>query len=221
MKWTYDKVINYVKELLQWLFWWFTYTILMVSSACGYVCLPIYQKVIMLIDMDFRVRKPCRVKWLRKNRYQFSSQYIILPLAAKLCVLTEALNVQSEHLAYLREPIPDAHNSYAGTMIDIWHGARRNFGYFPPHGWPLKLSYIIFGMLSVIVAIIEGHKRILKAKQKNKQIHQHRVYSTADKYSDMRSEVFDADSDTIVVDNSANCIIWRHKKILYSRHILN
>ena len=28
----------------------------------------------------------------------------------------------------------------------------------------------------------------------------------------LRSEVFDADSDTVIVDNSANCIIWRHKK---------
>ena len=103
-------------------------------------------------------------------------------------------------------------------MIDIWQGARKNFGHFPPHEWPLKLSYIIFGMLSVIVAIIVGYKRILKAKKKNKQINQHEVYSTSDKYSEMRSEVFDADSDTIVVDNSANCILWR---ILCSQHIRN
>ena len=28
----------------------------------------------------------------------------------------------------------------------------------------------------------------------------------------MKSEVFDGDSDTIIVDNSANCIVWRHKQ---------
>ena len=28
------------------------------------------------------------------------------------------------------------------------------------------------------------------------------------------SEVFDTDLDTVIVDNSTNCIIWRHKKNL-------
>ena len=27
----------------------------------------------------------------------------------------------------------------------------------------------------------------------------------------MRSEILDADSDTIVVDNLANCVIWKHR----------
>ena len=28
----------------------------------------------------------------------------------------------------------------------------------------------------------------------------------------LRSEVFDGNSDTIIVNNSTNCVIWRHKK---------
>ena len=61
------------------------------------------------------------------------------------------------------------------------------------------------------MSIVVGYKRILKAKRKFKPKPPAEVYSTSNNISEMQSEVFDADSDTIVVDNSANCIIWRHK----------
>jgi len=50
-------------------------------------------------------------------------------------------------------------------------------------------------------------------KNKGPQINASVFQSTKDKYSlESRTESFDTDSSTIIVDNSANCVIWRDKK---------
>ena len=207
-----DKSFTYVIEFVQWTYWWVILITLIVTRACGYICLPMYRKVIMHVDTEFRVRKPRRSHQTRKNKNYLSTQFILLPLAAKLCVFTEAVSVHSEHLAFLRQPLPDVKESYANSFIRKWQITQQRFRYCPPNGWPLKLSYFIFSIMSVMLAIFVGYKRILKAKKKAKQGKQHNVYSTSNNISEMRSEVFDAYSDTIIVDNSANCVIWRHKR---------
>ena len=207
----YTNFLLYAKEAVQWSSWWVTFTILMIVCACGHIIYPIYMKVFMYMDTDFKVRKHHQLHKIKMSKNHPSAKCIILPLAARLCVLTKAFNVHSNHLAYLRQPIPDRQNSYANNIIRKWKILRQHVGYFPPHGWPLTLSYFMFGLLLTIMSIVVGYKRILKAKRKFKPKPPAEVYSTSNNISEMQSEVFDADSDTIVVDNSANCIIWRHK----------
>ena len=59
-----------------------------------------------------------------------------------------------------------------------------------------------------------GYKCILQKKAAMKVDQKHQVFQlqSVENGAKLRSEVFDSDSDTIIVDNSANCIIWRHKK---------
>ena len=89
--------------------------------------------------------------------------------------------------------------------------ARNSIGFFPPNGWPMKGMQLCFAIISIFVAVLMGYKRIMQVKARTKKTPLKWCLATDDNPS-MRSEVFDADSDTIVVDNSANCIIWRHKR---------
>ena len=69
---------------------------------------------------------------------------------------------------------------------------------------------MIIVAFTIFVTVIKGYKRIELCKQVNEaQAYQ---FQEKNKGAKLRSEVFDADSDTIIVDNSANCKIWRHEK---------
>ena len=69
----------------------------------------------------------------------------------------------------------------------------------------MKIVYIALALISIIMAIKIGYRWILQYIHHQKR-YQPKItsYSSSKSSSDMRSEVFDADSDTIVVDNSAN-----------------
>ena len=203
---------TYSVQLIQWWSWWTSFILLYLLRGIGIMCIPIYTRLFMLLDVQFQIQKPRKTKIRKRNTFTFCSNYYILPLAAKLCVFTEAFNVHSQHLALLRKPMLVVHNSYATWIMMKWKSQRENIGYFPPYGWPMKIAYVAFAMCSIIVAIKIGYKRILLSKTQQKQHQSNTSFSTSTSHSDMRSEVFDADSDTIVVDNSANCIIWRHKR---------
>ena len=206
------RIRTYAVEALQWWYWCNSFIFLYVLRGIGFMCMPIYNRVFMLLDVQFHIQKPCRIKTRTKNAFSLYSKYYILPLAAKLCVFTEAFNVHSQHLALLRRPMIVVHDSYALWIMKTWKSKRENIGYFPPFGWPMKIAYVAVTIFSIIVAIKIGYDRILQCKHQQKSNQLKTSYSTSTATSDMRSEVFDANSDTIVVDNSANCIIWRHKR---------
>ena len=173
----------------------------------------------MLLDGQFQIQKPQSVKLRKWNIVTSYSNFYILPLAARLCVFTEAFDVHSQHLVLLHKPMLAFLNSYATQIMMGWKAKRENIGYFPPFGWPMKIAHIVFAIVSIIMTIRIGYKRILQYKLQQKQHQTCSSYSISNSNSNMRSEVFDADSDTIVVYNSANCIIWRYKRIFVQSKI--
>ena len=93
-----------------------------------------------------------------------------------------------------------------------------SIGYSPPvDGLPMKIVMLLFAVISVFITVGIGLMRMRKAKQKQK-LHpkniRQKIFHTNDggKAAFTHSEIFDSDADTIIVDNSANCIIWKYKK---------
>ena len=163
------------------------------------------------MDADTKPRSCMKQK--RIKRILDRNRSPLLVLVGKLCVYTNVCNVYGKDLTFLRPPILDCRNSYAKKIIQAWNYGRYSIQPYPPPCWPTTL--IIMSIMGVVamVTVAQGYRKILqmcRIKSKSKKI----VLQTS-KDLDSKAGIlktFDSDSDVIIVDNSANCIVWKHKK---------
>ena len=206
----------YAVQVIQWWYWWTQFTLLQVTRGIGFIWYPLYANLLVTLDVYMTVSKRTRSKRIRKICAR-SNKCIILPMAGNLCVFTDAFNVRAESLAFLAKPLPQRNHTCFIQLQKTWYSYRQKIGYFPPvDGWPMKMCMLLLAAVSVLYSVNIGIRRIYKAKKKqNKQKSQSpfKAYRSSQNSSAfMRSEIFDGDADTIIVDNSANCIIWRNKR---------
>ena len=207
---------TYAVQLIQWWYWWTQFTLLQIIRGIGYLWYPLYVKCLILLDVNFKVRNSRKYRKIKRN-YRKSVTNIILSLAGKLCVFTEAFNIDAESMAFLDTPLPKYNNLFYTWLQHKWSSLRINIGYFPPcDGFPMKICMFGFAIASIVFSVGLGIQRIYKAKKMQHKVKKKpysRVFQTISNASAfMKSEIFDGDSDTIIVDNSANCIIWKCKR---------
>ena len=164
-----------------------------------------------MLDIYIKVTRRNRSKRIRKIQSQ-NEKYFILPLAGNLCVFSETFNVYRDALAHLDRTLPEYNDLILYRMQYGWHRYRREIGIIPPtDGWPMKVVLACIDFATLYVTVYKGIQRIYYEKHKNslvsssKQSRRLKSLSTASAF--MKSEIFDADANTIIVDNSANCII--------------
>ena len=97
-------------------------------------------------------------------------------------------------------------------MILLWNEYCSELGWVSPNGCLTTIAMVVTGII-----IVQGYVYIVQQSWKHRwAIPQHidrcSFQSDVTAKTGFRSEVFDADADMVVVDNAANCIIWRHKK---------
>ena len=156
---------------------------------------------------DIRLQHFCKSekRIVRKNKMN------ILVLAGKFCVFSNVHNVYAQDLALLRLPGKDSKDSYANRAINWWNEMRMNNGVLPPPCWPTNVFFLIFMMLVMIYTIAKGYSRIMQMKNYKKP-NPLILKTSNDTIEDDRCHSFDSDSDVIIVDNAANCIVWKDKK---------
>ena len=107
--------------------------------------------------------------------------------------------------------VPIEYNSsYANNIIHRWNNVRSLTSTLPPLGWPLSIviSVVMLGVLLInLRSIYLQNKKIAKPTTMNNK----RAFQKS-KNNNYNTEILDADSDMIIVDNSANCIVWKNKE---------
>ena len=167
-----------------------------------------YNKIFIYFDLNgvlSTVNK--RAKRMKRDR-----KFRLLTLPGSLCVFSEVHNVHAQDLILLSQKQYKFEGSLPSKFIKNWKDLRNDVGNIPPGGWPLRMVMLIVASFTILLTVWQGYKRIVKVsafQKANKKVFQSQQKGNGAK---LRSEVFDGDSDTIIVDNSANCIIWRQKK---------
>ena len=187
-----------------------TLCLLWVSSAAGAYLYPIYTSFWIYLDKTATLS---RVK-KRNKRIRKVKKYRLLTMARSLCVFTEVHNVHAQDLVMLSRMQYKYRNSIPYKCIKMWNEIRQSIGQYPPDGWPLRILMLMMAIVAVIGTIWQAHQRIRSKLKMNNMKNEQQVFQSQKVQNGaiLRSEVFDGDSDTIIVDNAANCIIWRHKK---------
>jgi len=95
--------------------------------------------------------------------------------------------------------------------IAHWNSSRCKLGDIPPAGWPLQVTLAKIVAISIIISIGIGYATcVFTSKNKtNKNLKSTCLLSSDANNDDSLS--FDGDTKSIVVDNLANCIIWKNK----------
>ena len=206
--WLLRKLVTYVRQLSDWILWWFSLCLLWMSWVGGRMLYPVYESWMINLDMVLhrKIRK-------RSMRIRNVSTFRLLSLPSAMCVFTEIHNVHAQDLVFLSRPRFKYKNSIPYNFIEFWNKCRSEVGSFPPNGWPMRLIMSCISVAVLLLTVWQGYKRIKMAAQLKNKKHS-KVFQSRDTNNGAKSrlEVFDGDSDTIIVDNSANCIIWRHKK---------
>ena len=149
----------------------------------------------------------------RSMRNKRNHQFKILTLPGLLCVFTEIHNIYAQDLPMLSRPHLKYENSIPYKLITIWNKKRSQIGMFPPDGWPSKFTIALLTILTSFATLWQGYQAILKTSKTHDQAIKPNAFQSQNEIYgvNLQSEVFDGDSDTIIVDNSANCIRWRYK----------
>ena len=178
-------------------------------SPIYYICL-IYVDAFPYVQGSRKLRKDSALDRRKANG--------ILMLAGYLGVLNDVINIKSLNLHFLRIPILCVNqNMYANRIIQQLQIMRSSFGDFPPSGWPLNLTLFLMAVLSTGVTLVCSCLRILKVTVFGQRIKHHlravsvAYQSSVEKLYAHTSLIFDSDTTTMVIDNSANCIIWKDK----------
>ena len=185
---------------------------LQATYCVGALLLPLYNLTLISLDADYNPLKSQR-KRLFKGQ-QDRKGYRLLAMAGKLCVYSDVCNVYGKDLVLLRQPMMSFRTSYVNRMISHWNLQRNKIGVFPPTGWPLSMVMMLCAILAALIVIFHGYMKILRntSSQLSNSNDQHAfttVFQSLQKKGTMiKSQVFDTDSNTIIVDNSANCILW-------------
>ena len=99
-------------------------------------------------------------------------------------------------------------------IIVNWNFQRDKIGIFPPTGWPLSLVITTIAVLTATIVILSDYIRILKTKtRQSNRLKEHHALITVfqsikKNASNVKSRMFDTDSNMIIIDISANCILW-------------
>jgi len=197
-------------QTYMWFKWWMTIFMLWISWCSGSVLHPLYERVFVYME---------NTTVSRSNKRSFrlcrTSSCKILTLPGSMCIFSEIHNVYAQDMVYLSRPNIRYENTIPNTLITKWNIVREGVGNFPPDGWPLKMTMFMFSILIMLYTVFLGYQRIWSASKAKKKSEFHsRVFQSqsGQNGAKLRSEVFDGNSDTIIVDNSANCVIWRHKR---------
>ena len=204
-----------MKDLIVWWCWWTKLFLLMMWYILGRVLYPIY--IHLFVSLDTKIRKSTNRKYKRK--LITSKRFPLLVLAGRACVYSNVYNVYGKDLMMLRTSQLCTKNNYANTVISIWNRIRKDIGSYPPHGWPLTCLLTILAIGATVGMCIYGYTNYFLFKKSNNkhknntnQINASVYQSLQNESLESRAESFDADSSTIIVDNAANCIIWRDKR---------
>ena len=195
---------SYVKQLWDWNQWWFGLALCQFTYGIGFLLYPIYKTILINFDVDYANKS-----WKIRKKRQFRNKSPIPVLAGKYCVFTSVHNVYAENMVYHHQASCSVRESFGNKIINTWNALRSKYSTFPPYGWPLRtlLAMIMFGTFLIHVKL--SLQQFYQNKKMQNKIH-HKIYHTSEdaKY---KSEIFDTDSDTVVVDNAANCIVWKDK----------
>ena len=195
-------------QTYMWFKWWVTLHFLWTSWILGRLLYPLYENLIMYVENQ-TISKINR----RSMRIKRDHKFKILTLPGSLCVFTEIHSIYAQDLPMLSRPHLKYVNSIPYKLITHWNEKRSQIGMFPPDGWPLKLAMAMIAIITIIATVLQGYRTILSKSKESNPVIKSKVFQSQNKNfsAKLRSEVFDGDSDTIIVDNSANCVIWRHK----------
>ena len=149
----------------------------------------------------------------RSKRFKQDQKFRLLTLPGTLCVFSEIHNVHAQDMILLSQNHFKYENSVPYYLNQSWLKKRMILGDRPPDGWPLQFMMMFFAWITLVMTVCYGYNKIKTASKLQKKYKTNVFQSQKQNVgAKLRSEVFDGDSDTIIVDNSANCIIWRHKK---------
>ena len=93
---------------------------------------------------------------------------------------------------------------------------KTKLGIYPPPGWPLSVVLLIMAIITMIIILISGYVKILKLHKRQHKYRKQPHALTTDLQllrkngANIKSQVFDTDSSTIIVDNLANYILWNN-----------
>jgi len=203
-----------ITQFIVWWYWWTKLFLLMLWYILGHVLQPLYIKCFVYIDSEIRVS----VNRKYKRKVTCSKRHPLMVMCGRACVYTNVYNVVGKELAMLRIGQIDTSNNMANKLISTWNYHRNKLGMVPPHGWPLSLMMMILAVIATTGMCMYGYKNKFWKFQQQKSSTQHQihasVYQSKKDGSSLESKAisFDADSSTIIVDNSANCIIWNAKE---------
>ena len=217
---TLYKLLVFLRKVLfqaiAWWFWWTRVFMLQATFCVGTLLLPIYKKTFIFLDADYMPLQSQRKRLFKQRRDK--KGYKILTLAGRLCVYSNVCNVYGKDLVLLRQPVMHVSESYMNQVIINWNMEREKVGIFPPSGWPLSSVLMIMAVTTMMIVVLSGYIRILKMKISQRQFNKKAnafttVFQSLKKNgAKVQSQMFDTDSTTIIVDNSANCIIWNDIK---------
>ena len=202
-------------DAMQWIYWWLRLLILQLLYYSGLALAP--YSIILAPYFDFKY-----VSTGKLPRWKMSlTPGCLLTLDSRLCIMSDVINISSSSLAFLRRKLKSYRTSVLTNILTFWNKKRENVGAFPPHGWPLQIFLALFASGTIFCLLFTGYLRILQQvwstwrSTKNEAKLDKRLACVFETVSDeaikLKSELFDTDSETCIMDNSANCIIWRSK----------
>ena len=196
-------------QAFQWCMWWATIVLLWLSCVIGRILYPIYSNFLIHCDTTGVSSSRKTRKRIRKN-----DEFVLCMLSGTLVYLLKFIMCARKTIAFLSQTQYRSKTSISYKLIQYWNKCRHVMGSHPPHGWPLQCMMFLIAFGSMFATVSYGYKCILQKKAAINNVKEKQVFQSQHARNDakLRSEVFDEDSDTIIVDNSANCIIWRHKK---------
>ena len=167
-----------------------------------------YKFVGMFVDMDLKTSST--LSWKRKAILRSQNKLPLLVMAGKFCIFSNVHNVYAADLALLRNPVFQYKGCCLQSLQQFWNRYRNTVSFHPPPGWPTNvIIFIILGCVTCYT-VLQGYKRIRSRAKENKT---YSVCQTSKEYmTHGTSCTFDSDTDVIIVNNSANCIVWMHKR---------
>ena len=170
---------------------------------------PAYRCVGMYVDMDWKTSSALSYK--RKAILKSQNKISLLVMAGKFGIYSNVHNVYAADLAMLRTPVFQYKGSWLYCFKRSWNRYRNEVSFHPPPGWPTNvIIFIILGCI-MFYTVFQGYERIHR-QEKDQKI-QSAYQTTKNCMTNGTSCTFDLDADVIIADYSANCIMWKDKRL--------
>jgi len=163
--------------------------------------------VIRLLEIQTRLYTLCKYLEVKTKRWKSCKKNnfpTIQLFVGKLCLFSNVCNVYAQHIVYLPSVHHGYHNTYVSRIQKHVENYRHNIGLQPPQGWPLKVILAVAMLTVFAIHFLTAYKKLLQTKSKKNQ-----CFKTTQDDND--AALFDSDADTVMVDNSANCIVWKSR----------